>query len=412
MNLPRLWTVSSFPLLFSLAALIFLVWIIVPAPLYTLWLVAVVASEWSLWFGALGLLGALLSFACFKRAPRKRGGIAVQLGLVVGLSAAALSLYPPLSAQHVAAQTGTHLSLKQYLFGLSSEISDDSLPTTTFAFATNDGQQLQLDVYSPPAASSSRPAIIIVHGGSWSGGVRSDFPQWNRWLASHGFVVFDIDYRLAPQPNWQTATSDVRCAILWVKAHAQQFEVDAERIALLGRSAGGHLALLAAYTHDNTVFESSCAEPSFAAATTESVEPTDTLNSCVRAVVALYAPTDLRWAYRNPANQRVVDGPETIRRFTGGTPESEADVFNHASPVAHVTPSSPPTLLIHGGQDQLVREQNMELLAEALRAARVPHESILIQYAQHGFDYNFNGWGAQVAQSGMLRFLNAHLAQQ
>ena len=105
-----------------------------------------------------------------------------------------------------------------------------------------------LDAYLPAEDDAARPAIIVIHGGSWSSGDKSDFPRWNGWLVEHGFAIFDIQYRLAPQPNWQTATSDVKCAIGWVKRNADHYGVDPDRIALLGRSAGGHLALLAAYT--------------------------------------------------------------------------------------------------------------------------------------------------------------------
>ncbi|MEJ7700346.1 MAG: alpha/beta hydrolase [Pyrinomonadaceae bacterium] len=87
-------------------------------------------------------------------------------------------------------------------------------------------------------SAANGASVIVVHGGSWNGGERNDFPQWNRWLAVQGYTVFDIDYRVAPQPNYLTATSDVKCAIRWIKNHAAEFEISPERIALLGRSAG------------------------------------------------------------------------------------------------------------------------------------------------------------------------------
>jgi len=136
----------------------------------------------------------------------------------------------------------------------------------------------------------------------------------------------------------------------------------------------------------------------------------------VRAVVSFYAPTDLLWAYDNPANGRVIDGPETLRRFIGGNPHASSDIrerFILASPVAHVTAArTPATLLIHGGYDQLVRSENMDLLGKKLKEAGVPHKVVLIPYAQHGFDYNFNGWGAQVVQHVLLDFLRESTKQQ
>jgi dipeptidyl aminopeptidase/acylaminoacyl peptidase len=76
-----------------------------------------------------------------------------------------------------------------------------------------------------------------------------------------------------------------------------------------------------------------------------------------------------------------------------------------ASPVSRVAADTPPTLLIHGGQDQLVRAENMNLLADKLKEAGVPHKTLFIPYAQHGFDYNFNGWGSQISESAILGFL-------
>ncbi|HLM61327.1 MAG TPA: alpha/beta hydrolase, partial [Pyrinomonadaceae bacterium] len=232
------------------------------------------------------------------------------------------------------------------------------------------------------------------HGGSWDAGKRSDFPQWNNWLAEQGFTVFDIDYRLTPQPNYLTATGDVKSAVCWVKDHAAEFQISPERIILLGRSAGGHLALLAAYTGDDQRFPSNCTEKGQSAA--------------VRGVVSFYAPTDLIYGYENLANQRVINGPATLARFIGGSPHESNEIrerFSFASPITQVSALTPPTLIIHGGQDQLVRPENMSRLGDQLNKAHVPHETIYISYAQHGFDYNFNGWSSQISKSVILHFL-------
>lgn len=385
-----------------------MLWVIVPAPLYDLWLVAVVASEWSLYVGSVGLCGAALGAAAARRGRMWAGGGA----LLCGALATVLSFYPLLSTLPVAAAYGVRLSLARYIFASASPAAH---APQTFVYSTAHGQPLQLDAYlpeAPPAvgtagaaAASLSPAVVVVHGGSWSGGSRSDFPQWDGWLASHGYAVFDIDYRLAPQPNWQTAVADVKQAVRWVKEHARGLRVDATKVALLGRSAGGQLALLAAYTADEPADEAEMKSADGGAS--------------VRAVIACYAPTDLRWAYQHPANQRVIDGPATLRRLTGGTPESVSDIYDRASPTTYAGRGSPPTLLIHGGRDQLVREENMSRLAEALQhpeaalpsagAGSARHNALLIPYAQHGFDYNFNGWGAQVMQRVLLDFLDAHL---
>ncbi|MFN2453612.1 MAG: alpha/beta hydrolase fold domain-containing protein [Pyrinomonadaceae bacterium] len=385
--------IITLAILCSMAAAFATVWIVVPAPATLVWLVAVAASEWSLWLGSLGLIGAGLSLLAFAFGSRWMASVALVLGILAGV----LALIPLIQAWRVARANGVQLSLPRYVFG-SSEAAADIVPQT-ITYATVAGQTLKLDAWLPKdKATSSRPAVVVVHGGSWSGGERSDFPQWDKWLAAHGYAVFDVDYRLAPQPNWRTATGDVKCAIGWIKSNAAQYGIDPERIALMGRSAGGQLALLAAYAPDDDArLPSSCAV-------------TKTTETSVRAVIAVYAPTDLVWAYDHPANQRVIDGPATLRSFLGGDPQQAAEAYAAASPVARVRSQTPPTLLFHGGQDQLVRDENMTLLAQRLSDARVPHRTIFIPYAQHGFDYNFNGWGSQLAQPVMLGFLETHLA--
>jgi acetyl esterase/lipase len=299
-----------------------------------------------------------------------------------------MSLYPAMSAFSTATSNPIKFSFSGYFFGSAPERL--SRPRT-FTYASPDGKPLELDVYLPEStvaimksgSNRGRPAIVVVHGGSWNSGERSDFPDWTYWLASLGLVVFDIDYRLTPQPNWKQATEDVRTAVQWVKGHAAQFGIDPERVGLMGRSAGGHLALLSAYSGVGTPSE-------------------------VQAVVALYAPTDLTWAYSHPANQHVIDGPATLRNFTGGTPESLPDVYRAASPITYIRPGIPPTLLIHGGEDQLVRTENTVRLIERIQNIATDssrYRAVVIPYAQHGFDYNFNGWGSQLSRQIMLEFL-------
>ncbi|MDQ1558240.1 MAG: hypothetical protein QOD32_1300 [Pyrinomonadaceae bacterium] len=370
-------------------AVLLTMWIVVPALSFDLFKVAVGASEWSLWFGAAGLLGAGLSLA----ARAAGSGRAAWVALSLGVAAVGLSLLPPLDAWRVARANNVELSLGQYLFG-SRDAQAAGVARTTETFATVGGQTLKLDVYLAPGNETTlRAAVVVVHGGSWSAGERSDYPLWNEWLARQGYAVFDVDYRLAPQPNWQTATGDVKCAVGWVKLNAARFAVDPSRVALLGRSAGGHLALLAAYSTNESNLPPSCAAP----------------DASVRAVVSLYAPTDLKWGYEHPANQRVLDGPGKIRNFTGVTPASAPAIIRLASATAHVSSLSPPTLLFHGGRDQLVADRHMTLLTERLSQHNVPHRALLIPYAQHAFDYNFDGWGSQLARPIMLKFLREHL---
>lgn len=370
-------------LLLSFGACFVLVWVFVPALSSTLWLLSVVGSEWSLHVGLLGLTGALLGGWARRRGFSRSGLVAIGAGIV----SSAMALYPPLSMLPVAEGQEASLSLTRYFLGTPEgpPPSVQSLPYRPF-----DGVPLQGDLYLPaaPPPATGFPAVVVVHGGSWKRGTRSDFPRWNTWLTAHGYAVFDIDYRLAPQPNWQTATDDVQAAVRWLRTQAAAYDLDPARLALLGRSAGGHLALLAAYTADSA--------------------------ATVQAVVGFYAPTDLRWGYENPANPRVIDGPQTLRDFTGTTPTDGPVLYAAASPTHHCRPAVPPTLLFHGDRDQLVRPGHATRLHACLSALpqATDHPLVLLPYAQHGYDYAFDGWGSQVTRTVLLRFLEDRLGRQ
>lgn len=379
-------------LIVSLTAFFMLIWIIIPAPAYQIWLLSVAASEWSLWLGLLALFGIILSI--FSRISDGKGKLWL-ISLIISAAALLISLYPLFSVLPLAREMNVSLSLKEYFSDFRTE---NNSGFAAYTFAEINGKDLNLDVYSPKENNGA--GIIVVHGGSWNAGNRSEFPQWNHWFAAQGFTVFDIDYRLKPQPNYLAATGDVKCAVRWVKKHAAEFGISPKRLVLFGRSAGAHLALIAAYSAEDADLPPTCLE-------TESDED-------VRAVVSFYAPVDLLWDFDNPANAFVINGPKTLANFLGGNPHESAEMRERyilASPVAHVSANTPPTLLVHGGQDQLVRTENIQFLAEKLEKANISHQTLLIPYAQHGFDYNFNGFGAQITKSVMLKFLLENTAE-
>ncbi|GAC1534922.1 MAG: hypothetical protein NVS2B7_03540 [Herpetosiphon sp.] len=236
--------------------------------------------------------------------------------------------------------------------------------------------------------------MIVVHGGSWSGGTKGDLVTWNRWLASSGRVVFDIEYRLVDaQTRFPVPLADVKCAIGWVKQHAFTYNVDPNSIALLGRSAGGQLALLAAYSAADPALPASCDAP----------------DTTVSAVISLYGPADLVWGYNHPAHPDIINGPRTLERYLGGTPTTAPEIYRLAAPIEHVSPSTPPTLLIHGGHDQLVGYVHATRLLGRLVAAGVEHRYLFLPWANHGFDYHFDGWHGQLAQSAIAQFLDDYL---
>ena len=367
--------------------------IILPAPTYHLWMVAVGVGEWSVGL----LLAGLISLACGVGALfLGRRSASAWAGVTLSLLTVACAAVPVVEAYGVAARRGLSLSWSRYLFGAGPA---DALATIDVRrdveFAAPDGHPLRLDVYQPREARPLSPAVIVIHGGSWSGGGKSDFESYDRWLAAGGRVVFDVEYRLANgAQRFPAQVLDIKCAIAWVKNHAAQYHVDPGRVALLGRSAGGQLALLAAYAaNDATLRPGSC----------------DAQETSVRAVISFYGPTDLAWDYTHPGRPDVIDTPHVLENYLGGSPSSAPQAYAAASPAEHVGAQTPPTLFLHGGHDQLVRAENVERIVPKLAAAGVPFTYVYLPWAHHGFDYNFDGWSSQIAQAEMVKFLDSHL---
>lgn len=361
----------------------------VPSSTHPQRFVVMLFKETSLLLTAFALFGLFMATLAHRAGARKSSLVAA------GLCAAtvAVSLMPVAQAWKDASAEGVSLSLPGYFAG-PAFAADRSPETVTYA--RPGGEELEADVWRPPGggpageadAAKGRPAVIVVHGGGWRSGERGDFPRWNAWLASKGYVVFDIDYRLSPPPSWRDAPADVRCAVGWVKENAARYGVDPERVALMGRSAGGHLALLTAYTQGS--------------APTPGCDARNLHDTGVAAAVAFYPPTDL-------ARLSSLGYLGGMDRFIGGTRDAVPERYRLLSPVLRVDPRAPPTFLAHGGDDQIVPPGQSELLADRLREAGVPHRLVELPWANHTFDFLWGGWGSQITRSTLQEFLEVHL---
>ena len=363
--------------------------------------IIMLVKETSLLLFGFALLGLALA-ALARRAGAKKSALVATL---LCAATVAVSLVPVAQAMKTASSEGVPLSLTGYFADLSpvpDRFADRSPETVPYAHWG--GEVLKVDVWEPSgdhsrgtsrhsgvevAAAERRPAVIVVHGGGWRSGERSDFPSWNAWLADTGYVVFDIDYRLSPPPAWQDAPADVACAVGWVKENAARYGVDPERVALMGRSAGGHLALLAAYTEGPAAPTPGCA--------VRNVQDTG-----VAAVAAFYPPTDLP----RLSSMGYLGGMD---RFLGGTQAVFPERYRLSSPVARVDSGDPPTFLAHGGDDRIVPPEESELLAEELQEVGIPYRLVKLPWANHTFDFLWGGWGSQITRSSLEAFLESHL---
>lgn len=228
------------------------------------------------------------------------------------------------------------------------------------------------------------PAIVVIYGGAWQSGEPGYYPNFSRYLAAQGYTVFAIDYRHAPRYQFPAQLDDVRTALTFIRQHADEYEADVEQMALIGRSAGAHLAMLAAYQPD--------ALP-------------------VQAVISYYGPTDLAAAYVDPPRPDPLDIRSVLETFLGGSPDELLGQYRLASPISYVTRSLPPTLLIHGSRDNIVEAKFARRLLDRLHTTNTPAALLEIPWAGHSFDAVFQGLSNQLALYYTERFLASTLLQ-
>ncbi|MBK5223193.1 MAG: alpha/beta hydrolase [Acidimicrobiia bacterium] len=254
---------------------------------------------------------------------------------------------------------------------------------TDVVFGTGGGRDLRCDIYTPPGDVESAPAIILVHGGAWRQGDRTQLRGYGVLLGREGYVCIAPEYRLTPEAPWPAQIHDVKAAIRWVRANADRLGVDPDRIAIEGNSAGAHLALLAAGTTGLAAFEGEGGNPG--------------VSTHVSAVLGVYAPT----IFSNGERER---GAVPLLALSD---ERSDDVATLAGPISHVSADFPPTLLIHGTHDTTVPALASIRMYEALIAAKVPAELHMYAEQPHAFDAQ-PAFGRQCAAE-MLLFLERYV---
>jgi acetyl esterase/lipase len=248
---------------------------------------------------------------------------------------------------------------------------------------------LILDLYLP-RGSQQRPLVLFIHGGGWVGGntrhsgALENFPRVLARLASEGFVVASVEYRLSGEAPYPAALQDVRAALRFLKANAARYRVDATRVAVWGGSAGGHLAALAALSCGDTSLD----PPGLSAAAAGS--------ECVQGAAIWYGVFDFA-----PVIARNTDANGNA--FLGCSATCPPEKVRRASPVAYISSGDPGFLLIHGEADRVVDVSQSRLGEAALRAAGVPVTSIYIP----DVDHSFVGRSPAVTRAATLQATNA-----
>jgi acetyl esterase/lipase len=225
------------------------------------------------------------------------------------------------------------------------------------------GPQRVLDVGRPAATKPARPAVVFIHGGGWNSGSKSAWSFALPRVVARGWVGFSIDYRLEPPAAFPAPVDDTLAAVRWIRRNAARFGVDPKRIAVVGDSAGAHLALLAA--------------------TKGAGDP----QTRVAAAVSWSGPTDMT-ALGSGAH---TDLQDNVIGFVGCAPAGCPDRFTAVSPIHFVTPATAPILLLNSRSEVIPASQATEM-AERLRAAGVPYGLALLPGSRHGLAYEKDAW--------------------
>jgi len=378
---------------FAIVLLLLAASIHVVMPVAVLALVRLAAAEVTPWLVVLGLVAAGVAASRLgggsSAAPLALGAAA----LAVLLAAIPLARAPGMIAEadgQLRAAFGRDIPAARPAFSLITSFVGQRVPTVPVERDVPFdvvGGRLKLDRYTPPGSGTVRPAIVVVHGGSWRAGDKGETmlsnTEWSRALASRGYVVYDVQYRLAPAARHPVPMQDVLCALAHVRAHAGADGVDPERVVLIGRSAGAHLALLAAYRGR----EAPCGPA-----------------ARVVGAVELYGPTDLIAGYEIPAVPDLIDGNAALRDFLGGSPSEVREAYIDATPQSWVR-SAVPTLLLHGAADQVVYPRHADDLSARLREAGVRVVYLRFPWSGHGFDMISVGVASQIALATTERFI-------
>jgi acetyl esterase/lipase len=233
----------------------------------------------------------------------------------------------------------------------------------------------KLDIYMPVKNGETAPPLVIwIHGGGWQGGSKEGGATGA--IVGKGYAVASINYRYSQQAAFPAQIHDCKSAVRWLRAHAKEYGYDTSRIGAWGASAGGHLCALLATTGGMSELEGNGGNKN--------------QSSRVDAIIDWFGPTDfLNWGkdgFPAPSNT----AGNAISKLFGGSVVEKGDLAKLASPVCHISRDTPPILLVHGDQDNLVPLQQSEVFFAKLKQAKVDVTLHVVKGGGHGQGFGKN----------------------
>jgi acetyl esterase/lipase len=263
-----------------------------------------------------------------------------------------------------------------------------------YAGTRNPRQTLDLLLPRAPKGEKPLPVVVNIHGGAWQSGDKSNgLPQLAGLVSTGDYAAASIGYRLSGEATWPAQIHDCKAAIRWIRANAEKYHLDPDRIGVMGGSAGGHLVALLGTGAGIEALEGD-------------LGPDKGVGTRVKCVVDQFGPSDLL---------TIGDHPSSIKHNAAGSPESKLlggpipdrkDMARAASPITYVSKDDPPFLIIHGDNDQTVPFNQSERLAKALKDAGVDVLFVKVEGGGHG---NFRN---PEVQKRIKQFFDKHLRDQ
>ena len=277
-------------------------------------------------------------------------------------------------------------SAKNYGRLLAAEKDGSVIERPGIRYSERDKEKGLMDLYMPAGKEILSPGILLIHGGGWRGGNRTQWAELAGVLSRRGFVCASASYRLAPGVEMSEIISDVRMAMDFFKSHAAEYGMDPDRIGAVGSSAGGHLVALLA-----------------------TIAPGDRLGDPSLTLVHDTRPQAV--ACYNPVLDFLDEGliwPHQLIIFRQGTGQGRK-IYEQASPARRVTAQTPPFLFLYGTLDTLTPEENSRAMISRLAAFGIPVEVDMFRGMEHGFGYRLGSPEQKRAAQVVAHFFERRL---
>ncbi len=224
---------------------------------------------------------------------------------------------------------------------------------------------LELDL-AMPDGKGPYPAVVCIHGGGWKAGSRQSLAMLTEVLAKNNFVAVTISYRFAPKYPFPAQIEDCKASVRWLRANADKYKINADRIGAIGFSAGAHLSCLLGAADEKAGLEGNGGNLK--------------QSTKIQAVVSFFGPTDFTEKTWSKDVESIFFVP-----FLGGTFEQKRDVYRQASPLVYCTKAAPPFLFFHGGKDTLVGIEHSQKMTKRLLAVGASAELVTLPDDGHGW---------------------------